>query len=610
MSTLFPELGDWMQDTHPELAKFLGMERKKVVPQMRQATLEERYPTESLYPASATQRLKLSMPESIAKVADVAGKVFDIASGSPEGGPLEWAGAPLIGKIATGVEKGPVFYSKAVKLIEENPQKIFEPQQLKGYLTGKISQDELKVIEPYLQGAKLSKEQLFEKIGESPIALTENVLEGRGNIEPEFIRAVQVDDNRFRIKNGPGDRNVDIIRVTAPEGSTNRFFYEIKDPATGFEFEPSTSLREAEQQYKQYIRDFENQPHAPKFSKYQLPGGKNYRELQIIKKRPSISDFPNTPEGRKAYDEAVEKVGPAFTSTHFDEPDILVHSRINDRLTSDNKPITFIEEIQSDWHQKGRQEGYGSKPSRAGRIEELPNGKFRVDFPGLQSHLYDNLQHAENRLHQSRVMFPEIAGVPDAPFKKDWQELMLKRVLRVAADEGKEGIAWTTGSQQAQRYDLSKQIEKIRVTKRSPSGEELFDIEIKPKGDPWQKSLYLEREKLPDYVGKEMAEKIANQAERFHQYEGLDLEIGGEGIKGFYDKIIPNFLNKYGKKYGVRVETVPVKIPPGHGMGKNLDPSSNVIQQPFFRITPEMREDILKGQPLAEVEQEREEQTV
>jgi hypothetical protein len=60
---------------------------------------------------------------------------------------------------------------------------------------------------------------------------------------------------------------------------------------------------------------------------------------------------------------------------------------------------------------------------------------------------------------------------------------------------------------------------------------------------------------LDDYVGKEMANRIkddfANKSGQEHNYSGLDLEVGGEGMKGFYDKILPDFVNKYTKKYGM-----------------------------------------------------------
>ena len=35
---------------------------------------------------------------------------------------------------------------------------------------------------------------------------------------------------------------------------------------------------------------------------------------------------------------------------------------------------------------------------------------------------------------------------------------------------------------------------------------------------------------------------------------GTDLKIGGEGMKGFYDKMLPNEVGKYVKQWGGKVE--------------------------------------------------------
>lgn len=41
----------------------------------------------------------------------------------------------------------------------------------------------------------------------------------------------------------------------------------------------------------------------------------------------------------------------------------------------------------------------------------------------------------------------------------------------------------------------------------------------------------------------------------YHILEGVeDLKMGGEGMKGFYDKILPSYLNQYAKKWGAQVE--------------------------------------------------------
>ena len=68
---------------------------------------------------------------------------------------------------------------------------------------------------------------------------------------------------------------------------------------------------------------------------------------------------------------------------------------------------------------------------------------------------------------------------------------------------------------------------------------------------------------LDDVIGKDMAEKIMAVPERASppdarnlakKFDGLDLKVGGEGMKGFYDKMMVKAANKYAKKYGAKVE--------------------------------------------------------
>ena len=64
-----------------------------------------------------------------------------------------------------------------------------------------------------------------------------------------------------------------------------------------------------------------------------------------------------------------------------------------------------------------------------------------------------------SELHQSG----NAGKVPDAPFKKTWPELLLKRMVRYASEHGYDGISWTPGEEQAARYDLSKQVDSVQV---------------------------------------------------------------------------------------------------------------------------------------------------
>jgi hypothetical protein len=46
------------------------------------------------------------------------------------------------------------------------------------------------------------------------------------------------------------------------------------------------------------------------------------------------------------------------------------------------------------------------------------------------------------------------------PFKKtdQWVNLAIRRMMRYAAENGFDRIAWTNGEQQSERYDLSKKL--------------------------------------------------------------------------------------------------------------------------------------------------------
>ena len=62
-----------------------------------------------------------------------------------------------------------------------------------------------------------------------------------------------------------------------------------------------------------------------------------------------------------------------FSSSHFSEPNILVHLRMNTRTDSEGNKVLFLEEVQSDWGQKGKKEGFAN-------IDKFPDG-YRIEEP-------------------------------------------------------------------------------------------------------------------------------------------------------------------------------------------------------------------------------------
>ena len=54
----------------------------------------------------------------------------------------------------------------------------------------------------------------------------------------------------------------------------------------------------------------------------------------------------------------------SFVSKHYSEPNILAHVRFDER-TVNSERVLFIQEIQSDWAQKGKKEGFKSDNRKA-----------------------------------------------------------------------------------------------------------------------------------------------------------------------------------------------------------------------------------------------------
>jgi hypothetical protein len=160
-----------------------------------------------------------------------------------------------------------------------------------------------------------------------------------------------------------------------------------------------------------------------------------------------------------------KKVG-EFSSSHFDEKNILVHIRHNTRTDSDGNKVLFLEEIQSDWGQKGKKEGFtGGEFTNEDtkRAKEL-NDKF--DIEGLS-------QAEMTELTNLKRKEKGISLIPQAPFVTDtnaWTKLGLKVALKEAVKQGADKIAWSTGTQQFDRWG-SEEISWRKNTARTPQEE-------------------------------------------------------------------------------------------------------------------------------------------
>jgi hypothetical protein len=399
-----------------------------------------------------------------------------------------------------------------------------------------------------------------------------------------------------------------------------------------------------------------------KFASYQLPGGENYRELLLTLPETSSDkqkyiDADNafrayqeelrqkygsdeiilrkaTPEEARRLDELGKpirdiksKQNKGFRSSHFDEPNILAHVRFNERTDAEGKRVLFIEEVQSDLAQKGRKEGFKEgenfKPhvyspeefdvtqtdaqwvTRDKLGHERVVGKGVVDGDkGAREYFARWLTGLEKEMAKNDGIVRS-SQVPSAPFvtkTEAWTMLAMKRMIRYASENGFDRIAWTTGEQQAARYDLSKQVEAITWQKQG----DRYQIFVYPKtGNQIEKNLA--PSEIQDFVGKEVSDKITGSGKDTGVLRGLDLKVGGEGMKAFYDQMLPQVVNKYVKKWGAKVgETVlskftgtksPDDMSDGELLGA-LDEPAKGYGVHSLDITQAMSDAVMQGQPL------------
>ncbi|NBW50890.1 MAG: hypothetical protein EBR49_12530, partial [Betaproteobacteria bacterium] len=364
-----------------------------------------------------------------------------------------------------------------------------------------------------------------------------------------------------------------------------------------------------------YHDDYSEDLPEARFKQYTLPGGTNYREvlLTLPISEPAKADQSSleaanafkremrakygdnwfmraTPEERRRNDElsdaSVEAYREArdttYKSSHWVEPNVLAHIRLKDRTDADGKSVLFVEEIQSDWAQEGKKKGFkGVFPNevlQAAIKGGMSEDQARADIKALLKNPFgtdarptgDIWRRLIDATEGTGIDLNEVfhdrqdAGLPLAPFvsKTDaWVALAIKRVITMAAQGGYDRVAFVNGDQSAERYDLSKQVQQLAYQKNQ-DGTYKLSAQTGNEGSQMIGEA-VPAEKLDDYVGKEIAQKIIDGTGKSEMWmdgmgkrtewktmQGLDLKVGGEGMKAFYNQIVPKVAKEILRKTG------------------------------------------------------------
>jgi len=314
-----------------------------------------------------------------------------------------------------------------------------------------------------------------------------------------------------------------------------------------------------------------------KYSQYTLDGGENYREILIqaptvngekalLEKGYTFKEMPPVREGfaktwsiykdgkvmqsgydsKKAAIESFRREAGNYQSSHWSEPNVISHIRMNER-TVDGKKYAFMEELQSDW----------ARDARTGK------------------------------------------DTPQNPLLKDWQIPTTKRALIEAVDSGADRFAWINGEQTSARYNLATHVENV-LWKKQASNPKVKSITITPKEGSKSISFPIDEKgvitesptgqadwkgkKLDEVLGKGLADKIMEK--KTGTLSGDGLSFGGEWAKNLYDKQVRDIVKNL---TGAEVKTVDM----GLGSGKkesgwiDLVPSDIKVGATLTKGTPE-----------------------
>jgi len=367
--------------------------------------------------------------------------------------------------------------------------------------------------------------------------------------------------------------------------------------------------------------------------------------------------------------------------THWDQDAVVLHIRFSEVLGEDGVPVLKIEEVQSDWHQKGRDQGYETSETsedvrarerieqriaeaearrssamaaetlaeqklnrlaapvlRAGyeaamadiraKAAEHPDAfnadfvehmdkalrqQLLVNFYANKSPGYLGMGNLRQPLYQAKIalqglpdeieaLVAEIEarrgevqgaqqdldlahrewsvyrtakrGIPDAPFKTSWASLAMKRMIRWAADHGYQKIVWTTGQEQAERYNLGEATGDILVAEETDEDGTEYLLNLRfgamtvlvnnglaaRSGN----NIRMTEAQMQEAFGGEVAKRIV-EGQAAHFGGGAEgpftlpaggLFVGGEGMRAFYDRNLVNITNGIVKRYGVKVAPV------------------------------------------------------
>ena len=305
-----------------------------------------------------------------------------------------------------------------------------------------------------------------------------------------------------------------------------------------------------------------------RFGEFTEPGGDNYREFLIKYDDPKVQ----------------------FDESHFDESNVIAHFRTKDRTTGDGKKVLYIEEIQSDWGQKGRDKGF-----------KLTNKEYKdleIKIKKLKADHIKEINTFTIKQGDKQIPFADWYGTKmfgDAI--SEYSKIMAKEINNTGLQQNfirelGNGSVFKNGKPVSGRdTNIFGQTRELFETLNETESKKYRRIPKAP--------FITDTDKWTQLTLKRILSKAVDEGYDFVSITPGKAQMdrwNDEGVAKFYDEIVPKNAEKIVKKLDKNAIQKDKEIDISHNLSGQY---SNYPQQRFsIELTPQLKEKVKKGMAM------------
>lgn len=240
-----------------------------------------------------------------------------------------------------------------------------------------------------------------------------------------------------------------------------------------------------------------------------------------------------------------------YTSQHFnDVPNYLMHTRTYDTNLG-GKNTRVVQEIQSDLHQAGRQEGYNAAKLTQEEADIISSGR-PADGGTAEDLAYSALLREKGFNPDEGIAedFAEallegtVGGIPESPYQNSWLSKGLEREIAVAVEQGQQQLAVPIKSTARTAAEFTE--EEVAILTRGEgrdldAAEDFREVLI-------NHGYMGDGESAEDYAAKLLSGEVGGLS-------SLDNLVRAPGVQKWYENNVASSMQKIAKANGLPYST-------------------------------------------------------